>query len=104
MAREISEIVRDIETFTPTNGYWRPLDDLFAELWQHEFPTDVIPALFRVFERFPDDDGAGVLWTILHGLEVRDDYEDALRQSMARKPSRMGKVMLDRLERWQKQN
>ena len=97
MKRTIDEILYDIETFSPAEGDWRPLDCLFTELWQYNLPTSVIPVLFRVFERFPDEDGGGVLWSIVHGIESRNDYEDALRQSLSRQQSHMGRIMFDRL-------
>lgn len=77
-----------------------PLADLLGKLWQAGVPNRALPVLFGVFERFPDDDGAGVLWSIVHGVEGLDlDYEDLLRDSLARQPSCMGKIMLGRLER-----
>jgi hypothetical protein len=99
LVRPIADILNDIEAFAPRDGNWLPLDRLFDELWQHDFPTSAIPVLFRVFERFPDEDGAGVLWSIVHGLERRNDYEVALTDSLARQPSEMGNLMLQRLER-----
>jgi hypothetical protein len=99
MERPIAEILHDIDQFTPTDGNWLPLEELFDELWRHDFPSSAIPVLFCVFERFPEEDGAGVFWSIVHGLEQRDDYEAALRNSVARQPNHMGNVMLQRLER-----
>jgi hypothetical protein len=55
-----------------------------------------------VFERFPDDDGGGVWWSVVHAVEGLDlDYEPPLRDSLVRQPSRMGTVPLGRLERSQ---
>jgi hypothetical protein len=99
MGRSISKILDDIDAFVPIDGDWLPLDRLLDELWQDEIPTSAIPVLFRVFERFPDDGGSGVLWSIVHGLEARDDYELALRNSLLRQPSMMGKIMLTRLHK-----
>lgn len=100
MQRTIDDILRDIETFRPNAGVWLPLDDLLTELWNAEVPARALPTLFGVFERFPDDDGAGVLWSIVHGVENLDfDYEQPLRDSLVRQPSDMGKIMIDRLER-----
>ena len=63
-------------------------------------PPRAFPTLFGVFERFPDDDGAGVLWSIVHDVEGLDlDYEQLLRDSLARQMSNMGKIMLGRVER-----
>lgn len=100
MPRSIDDILRDIEAFRPVDGMWLPLDRLLVELWDAGVPARALPTLFGVFERFPNDDGAGVLWSIVHGVERLDlDYEQPLRASLARRPSHMGKVMLGRLER-----
>jgi hypothetical protein len=103
MPRTVDDILRDIEAFRPTDGVWLPLDDLLAELWDAGVPARALPMLFAVFERFPEDDGAGVLWSIVHGVEGLDrDYEQLLRDSLARQTSHMGKIMLGRLERSKK--
>lgn len=100
MSRSVSEILQDIKEFRPLDGCWLPLDDLFVELWAAPVPENALPTFFRVFERFPDDDGAGVLWGVVHGIEsLTIDYEIPLRDSLARQPSQMGKIMLGRLER-----
>ena len=99
MPRTLDEILRDIETFHPTHGAWLPLDDFLAELWEVGVSAMELPTLLRVFERFPEDDGAGVLWSIVHGVEALDvDYEQPLRDSIARQPSHMGRIMLGRLD------
>ena len=100
MLRTVDDILRDIEAFRPRDGVWLPLDALLAELWDAGVPARALTTLFGVFERFPEDDGAGVLWSIVHGIEGLDlDYEQPLRDSLARQPSDMGKIMLGRLER-----
>jgi hypothetical protein len=100
MGRDAADILDDIESFRPVDDEWLPLDDLLAELWNAGVPAHALPLLFRVFERFAEEDGAGVLWSIVHGIEALDfDYEQPLRDSLARQPSRMAKVMLARLER-----
>jgi hypothetical protein len=93
-------ILSDIENFAPTDGNWRRLDDLLDELWGSGVREGQLAVLFRVFERFPNDDGAGVLWSIVHGVEALGfDYETQLRQSIARQPSLMANILLQRLER-----
>jgi hypothetical protein len=100
MQRSVDQILGDIDSFRPANGFWRGLDGLLAELWAVGVPDRAIPCLFRVFERFPDDDGAGVLWSIVHGVEsLAQPYEAPLRASLERCSSHMGKVMLQRLEK-----
>jgi hypothetical protein len=100
MARSIDDILRDIDAIRPTGGVWLPLDKLLAELWNAGVPARALPMLFAVFERFPADDGGGVLWSIVHGVAALGlDYAQPLRESLARQPSDMGKIMLGRLER-----
>jgi len=99
MTRPTEDILNDISVFEPDEGNWLRLDDLLAELWQTGLGPDALPCLFRVFERYPDEDGAGVLWSIVHGIESLDlDYEQILRESIGRQHSLMGKILLDRLE------
>jgi hypothetical protein len=93
-------VLKDIEDFAPTAGNWRRLDDLLDELWSEGVKRGQLPILFRVFERFPEEDGDGVLWSIVHGVEALPfDYEPFLRQSVARQSSSMGRIMLQRLEK-----
>ena len=94
------QVLAEIQAFQPTDRNWLDLDTLFAELWNIGVSEDALPTLFGVFERFPEDDGAGVLWSIVHGVESLDlDYEIELRASLERMPSFMGDIMLKRLEK-----
>src|SRR5262245_40688164 len=97
MPRSTRDIAADIDAFQPRNGNWLGLDALLEELWRDGSPQAVIPELLRVFERFPNDDGAGVFWSILHGLEALPGYEQQLLTSIGRVPSDMGVTMLGRL-------
>jgi hypothetical protein len=97
MSRTSAEIAHDIATFVPENEDWRPMDLLLAELWKAGNPGQAIPELFSVFERFPEEDGAGVIWSVLHALETLPDYETELVRSLARKPSEFGVLMVSRL-------
>jgi len=101
MSRQQNEILLEIDRFMPSpTGDWRELDMLLSELWQGNVSTACLPVLFRVFERFPKDDGAGVFWNIVHGVESTDlDYEGPLRESLSRQPSDLGQIMLRRLEK-----
>ncbi|HDR8953553.1 hypothetical protein [Burkholderia vietnamiensis] len=91
----------EIDQFKPgPAGDWRKLDTLLSELWQGDVSIACLPVLFRIFERFPEDDGAGVFWSIVHGLESSDlNYEGPLRESLLRQPSELGQIMLRRLEK-----
>jgi hypothetical protein len=96
--RTSQDIITDINQFKPEDGNWLRLDALLNELWesgdQEKFTTD----LLSVFERFPHDDGAGVLWSIIHGVESFNSYERQLIDSLNRQPSEMGLVMLRRIK------
>ncbi|APO96127.1 hypothetical protein OR60_16180 [Xanthomonas vesicatoria] len=97
--RSQSDILEDIANFKPMAGSWLPLDNLLNELWLAGEPSvSILPTLFGVFERFPADDGAGVLWSIVHGVEALPyNYEPLLRESYSRTPSEMARIMLARL-------
>lgn len=95
--RAASDIVSDIRAFQPDGGFWRPLDDLFAELWATGEAGRHVPDLLAVMERFPDDDGAGVLWSVVHGVESLPGYEPELVRSLRRRPSFLGVTMVGRL-------
>ncbi|CAM0555826.1 hypothetical protein EHLJMEHL_04982 [Vreelandella titanicae] len=96
--RSSAQILEEISVFEPIEGVWLPLDGLLEELWTSGVSEEFLPALFGVFERYPEDDGAGVLWSIVHGIEsLPFDYESALKASMDKKPSLMGEIMLMRL-------
>lgn len=96
--RESSDILREISSFEPNDGEWLPLDGLLEELWSSGVTKDALPVLFGVFERYPEDDSAGVLWSIVHGVEALPfEYEALLKESMERESSLMAAVMLKRL-------
>lgn len=102
MSRQQSEILLEIDRFEPSPpGEWRELDTLLAELWQENVSIACLPVLFRIFERYPKSDGAGVFWSIVHGVESTNlDYEELLRKSLLRQPSELGQIMFRRLEKW----
>lgn len=86
-----------IREFTPENGAWLPLDDCFEQAFSSPDPTQYYHAIFNLFERFPDADGAGVFWSALHGMEAAGGYEDLLLQYFRRYPSLMTTTMLRRI-------
>ena len=95
--RHLKEIIAEIESYESDDGNWLRLDKLAIELWESGKPELGIDALFGIFEKYPTDDGAGVFWTILHGLETLD-YEKQLYDSLMDKPSYMSITMLKRIE------
>ncbi len=97
--RSHSDILKDIASFAPLADSWLPLDNLLNELWLAGEPhVSSLPTLFGVFERFPADDGAGVFWSIVHGVEALPySYGPMLKESYSRVPAEMSKIMLARL-------
>ena len=97
MAKSVPEIIAAIEHFQPSNGDWRPLDALLYELFRSNSATQGIAAMLNVFERFPLEDGSGVFWSIVHGLESLDGSEPRLVESVQRAPSEFALMMVHRL-------
>ena len=95
--RSTDQILSDIQNFKPDNGNWLGLEDLLTELWQHPTSPDWALPLLSVFEKYPDEDGCGVFWSIIHGLETIDGYEPILEQSYESNPCELKKVMLNRI-------
>ncbi len=54
-------------------------------------------ALLGVFERFPEDDGYEVFWSIVHCLEACAGYEQTLVESVTRCPVEFNVLMINRL-------
>jgi len=97
MARPAAEIADAIDQFQPDHGDWLGLDELLDELFQRDLPDVAFDSLLGVFERFPTDDGAGVFWSILHGLESLPGYESHLVKSIQTNPSEFSLIMVHRL-------
>jgi len=56
-----------------------------------------VAQLLGIFDRFPDDDGFGGFWQILHLLEKAGGYESALVDSVRRSPGEFNLMMINRL-------
>jgi len=78
-------------------GDLNALDGLITEAVSQPPGHDLDRALFSIFERFPEEDGHGVYWSIIHGLERRGGYEESLLASVRRSPSPFALLMLNRL-------
>lgn len=96
--RTIEEILGAIDRFKPDAGSWIELEHLLSELWETKKPEQGLEHMLNVLERFPDCDGAGVLWSIVHGIETFPSYEGELLLSIRRQPSMLGLAMLHRIE------
>lgn len=94
------DLLAKIEAFAPSpaDDNWQELDALVGELFASG-PAQYawLPALLRVFERFPRHDGHGVMWSILHGIESVPGYAPVLVEYVSRTPTEMGITMLRRI-------
>ena len=54
-------------------------------------------AMLHVFERFPEDDGFGIFWGLVHALEACSGYESEMLASVARKPCEFNVLLVNRL-------
>jgi hypothetical protein len=98
MARTTREIASALEAFAgQDSGDLIALDALIVEAVSRDPDTDLDRALFGIFERFPQEDGRGVYWSIVHGLEGRGGYEEALLDSVRRSASPFALLMLNRI-------
>jgi hypothetical protein len=59
--------------------------------------TGCVPAMFRIFERFPGADGFETFWGILHALERMPGFESHLISSVKRAPGEFNLLMVNRL-------
>ena len=60
-------------------------------------PLLAVPHLLSVYERFPNDDGYGVFWSILHTIEAINGYELPLLRSVRKRPSEFSLLMINRI-------
>jgi hypothetical protein len=87
-----------IREFSPIDGDWRPLEPLFEAAFSSQNPCIYYHAIFNLFERFPEEDGAGVFWSAVQGMEAVGGYETQLLGYFRRWPTLMTKTMLRRIQ------
>ena len=73
------------------------LDRVVGEAVPLECGAVEFRAMLGVFERFPEEDGHGVFWSIVHFLEKCENYETELLQSVQRLPCEFNLLMVSRL-------
>lgn len=91
--RALNEL-HDLDDAAQMQALMNALDRLGEQLPSEPAVTE---ALFGVLERFPESDGYGTFWTILHILEDTPHYESALLRSVRRQPNEFTVLMLNRL-------
>lgn len=73
------------------------LDESISYLSGRDTDRRDIEALLAIFERFPEHDGFGVFWAILHCLERLPGHEPALLESVRRTPGNFNLLMIKRM-------
>jgi hypothetical protein len=95
----INELIQSLNGITSATNESQlvMLDATLIKLSEHPQRQLALPALFQIFERFPDDDGFEVFWSIVHLLESIDGYELELMKSLERQPVDFTLMMVNRL-------
>ena len=75
----------------------KQLDQALQQLPQAPHPELATDSLLNIFERFPDKDGHGLFWSILHVLEELPNYQERLIESVRRKPTEFSLNMVNRI-------
>jgi hypothetical protein len=102
MPRTAEELSADLDSITDQDfnqDYYGVLDRMRVaadEILELPHPLDLAPHLFRLMERFPEED-FGSPGPIVHALEAMPGFELLLRESVARKPTQHTVWMVNRL-------
>lgn len=93
------KLIETIEHFTEPHdeNQLRLLEEALGATRATDLGESEFRALLSIFERFPEDDGYGIFWSIVHCLEDCEGYESALIESVARSPTRFNLLMVNRL-------
>lgn len=97
MVRTVHELIHELERFQPEEENWLPLDDLIQEIILTQAPHEAIDAMLGLFERYPDEDGYGIFWTMLREIEHFLGYEGHVFDSLRRQPSMFAVLMVGRM-------
>src|SRR5262249_36670519 len=71
--------------------------DLADRYFTHPKSGDHLDVWFRLYERFPENDGCGVFWGILHGIESLPGSNEHVVASVRRKATHFPVLMVNRM-------
>ena len=99
MTRDLSSIVLGIDAVSSLDdeAQLRFLQELMDRFFQEPRNPEELAVWFRLFERFPEDDGYEMFCAILHGIEALPGIEPLVAESVRRRPSRFPVQMLNRM-------
>lgn len=94
-----SSIVQTLGQFSDpqSEAQLKALDAAVQAIKPDECGEAEFRAMLHVFERFPDDDGFGIFWGLVHALEACSGYESEMLASVARKPCEFNVLLVNRL-------
>jgi hypothetical protein len=99
--RAAAAIIAEIQNFQPTSDLlsgWKGMAKLVEEAEATGLLAAVVPALFTVFERFPDLWPVFSLWAVVHALDGAAELAAAaVAESLRRRPSAFAAVVACRM-------
>jgi len=95
-------LAADLRSFTPTGNEYDDVEKLRGLItrWAGEpeaARAALLPLVFGIFERNPDNAEMGIPGPVVHALEEVGGYEQELAQSLRRMPSHYGLWMANRI-------
>jgi hypothetical protein len=87
---DIRDVVAQVDGLASVRNveYLRRLQELVDCYFGLPEADDHLEVWFRLYERFPDEDGYGVFWSILHSIEAQPGYDVHVVASVNRRPTR----------------
>jgi hypothetical protein len=92
-------LIQAISQFTDAHdeAQLRALEEAIGATRRETLDVPEFKAMLSIFERFPEDDGYGIFWSIVHLLEACGGYEPSLLESVVRSPGEFNLLMVNRL-------
>lgn len=96
---DIESLIDKLNKISPNDDSLYEVDFLIERLYKLDSSVakKAITPLFNIFERLNDGHYDDVLWSIIHGIEGLQDYEEDLINSVNRCPNEYNLLMLNRM-------
>lgn len=96
MNRDIRQIVAEIDALSLADPHdFDRLQSLVDEYFALPEAPVFLDVWFRLYERFPESDGYGVFWSILHGIEAQPGSDVFVVASLRCQPTQFPLLMLN---------
>jgi hypothetical protein len=99
MTEDLSAVVRAVDAVSAVDDpvQLTALEQAVEQFFASPAASQHLEVWFRLFERFPEDDGYELFWSILLGIERQPGYGPLVVASVRRRPSGFPVLMLNRL-------